>query len=816
MTDTALAGLRVLELADEKGAYCGKLLADMGADVVKIEPPGGEPQRLYPPFWGDEPGLERGLGFLYSNTGKKSLTLDLSTGEGKNTLRQWLRHADILLETWPPGHLAQLGFSYESLRQHNPGLIVCSISGFGQFGPHCLFKTSDLVACAMGGAMGVIGFADDPPVKLAGSQSYMMASTLAAIGSLVALRYRRQTGLGQQVDISLQEAMLSVSSICGVGKWLEDGIVAQRFGTGLFAAVPSGVYHCTDGSAYLIVNRPRHWQALAQWVHEETGNVEILDPMFEGPSSARQPYRELLDYFIGELSARFSVDDFYREGQRRHLAVTPLHTATSLVTDPHLLSRRFFVELDHPGQGPLLYPGAPYRLSRTPWRMAGPAPRLGEANEKLDALLQRWRQPRELCPSPPTDGLCERRSALAGLRVLEFTAGMAGPWIGRYLAWCGADVIKVESKDYPDVTRLYVPPREPELGIQGEMSPWFTDWNAGKRFVALDLLKPDGAALARRLVAESDIVIDNNANGVLEKLGLGFDRLRAIKAELILFSSTGYGKVGLDAGHISWGPNIETLSGLASLSGFAHRECTMTQFAYPDALSALSGLFAILCALEYRDRSGHGQTINLSQQEATIAAMGDVVMETLANQREPSACGNGSPASVLEGCYPCDGDDRWCVISLDTHEQWCVLCRALGAPESLQDVRFASGPGRLRYRIELDIAIGECTRCWEARELMDRLQDQGIAAGVVQHAQDQYLHDEHLRARGFFERVRHFKKGEVVAPGIPLVFSESPGATRDSGRAIGHDNRAVFCDLLGVDAARFRAYLDAGVIQQAN
>ena len=237
-------------------------------------------------------------------------------------------------------------------------------------------------------------------------------------------------------------------------------------------------------------------------------------------------------------------------------------------------------------------------------------------------------------------------AALQGLRVLELTAGMAGPWIGRFMAHVGADVIKIESRKYPDVTRLYVHPKHPAQGIQTQSSPWFTDWNGGKRFVSLDLTKPEGVELVRRLVAECDVVIDNYSTGVLGKLGLGFDVLSAIKPDLVLLSSTGFGNSGPDKKHISWGPNIETLSGLSALSGFAQRECTMTQFAYPDPASALHGLFAVLCALEHRRETGEGQHVDLSQLEATIASFGHVLMDVFANGDVPGKRGNGDRKST--------------------------------------------------------------------------------------------------------------------------------------------------------------------------
>ena len=380
--DRALAGRRVLELADEKGLYCGKLMADMGAEVVKIERPGGDATRDVPPFWRDVPDRERSLFFLYLNTGKRGVTLDLAQPEGRALFARLARTADVVIETGPPGHLESLGFGYAALAATNPGLVLTSITGFGQSGPWRDLAPADIVAGALSGAMYVTGAEEDPPVVLAGSQAYVMASTFAAVSSLIALMRRAVDGQGQHVDISAEEAMASVSHICGAGKWLDDGIIPRRRGTGLFASVPSGAYACRDGLIYLMVNRPLHWKALAEWICEVTGNQEVLDPMFEGPSSNRLPYRELLDVFIADFTARFTVEEIYHQGQRRHIALTPVNDAAAVARDPHLVVRDYFVDVEHEGEGRLRYPGAPYRHSATPWRIR-PAPRIGQHNHEI-------------------------------------------------------------------------------------------------------------------------------------------------------------------------------------------------------------------------------------------------------------------------------------------------------------------------------------------------------------------------------------------------------------------------------------------------
>jgi len=381
--ESALKGRRVLELADEKGAYCGKLLADMGADVVKIEPPGGDPTRHVPPFWHDEPHPDRSLFFLYMNTSKRGVTLDITRPEGQALFRRLASAADLVLETLPPGYLGSLGLGYETLREANPGLVLTSITGFGQTGPHKHFKCADIVASAVGGAMYVTGEEDDPPVTLAGSQAYVMASTFAAASSMMALYRSSISGEGQHVDISVEETTASVTHICGVGKWLDDGIIPRRSGTGLFASVPSGTYPCKDGMVYLMINRPLHWKALAGWINETTGNEEVLNPIFEGPSSNRQAYRDLLDVYISDLTCQFSVDEVYHEGQRRHIAFTPVNTASAAAQDPHLAARNYFIEVTDLGERSLRYPGAPYRHSETPWDIQRPAPSVGQHNGEV-------------------------------------------------------------------------------------------------------------------------------------------------------------------------------------------------------------------------------------------------------------------------------------------------------------------------------------------------------------------------------------------------------------------------------------------------
>ena len=348
--------------------------------------------------------------------------------------------------------------------------------------------------------------------------------------------------------------------------------------------------------------------------------------------------------------------------------------------------------------------------------------------------------------------------------MVEFGTGLAAPWIGRILAWAGAEVIKVESHAHPDVPRLFVPPRAPEQGTQPECSPWFTDWSAGKRFVSLDLRNEDGAELARKIIDESDAVIANYSTGVLAKLGLGYETLAARNPELVMLESSGYGESGPFSKYVTWGPNIEALSGLCSFSGFPENDCTISHFAYPDPLSALHGLVALMSALAARDRTGEGQVIHLSQLETTVASIGRVMVEFASTGEEPVRLGNGEAGRAPTAASPVKATtDGWCLRR--GRRRLARMRTLLADPEWARDPRYAKSSGRVGHRGSIEARIVEWTSTRNDYEIVERARALGLAAGVVQNTEDMLRRDPQLAARGFFETIPHFKRGEVTATG---------------------------------------------------
>jgi crotonobetainyl-CoA:carnitine CoA-transferase CaiB-like acyl-CoA transferase len=300
----------------------------------------------------------------------------------------------------------------------------------------------------------------------------------------------------------------------------------------------------------------------------------------------------------------------------------------------------------------------------------------------------------------------------------------------------------------------------------------------------------------------------------VDKLGVGWADLHPLKRDLVMLGTSGYGDRGPHRGYVTWGPNIEALSGLATLSGFPHRPCTITQYAYPDVLSAWHGLVAVLAALRHRDATGEGQYVNVAQLEATIAAIGDVMLAPLLTGEVPARAGNRGATDGPHGCYPCRGDDRWCAIAVAGEDMWTRFCAAAERPDWRRDPRFADATGRRRHADALDAAVAAWTAPLEAETVMRRLQAAGVAAGVVHDVAD-LARDPHLAARRFFETIPHLTRGSVVATGVPLGLTATPVRSRLAGQAIGNDHAYVFGTVLGMTPEEIARAVESGAMEAA-
>jgi crotonobetainyl-CoA:carnitine CoA-transferase CaiB-like acyl-CoA transferase len=405
---------------------------------------------------------------------------------------------------------------------------------------------------------------------------------------------------------------------------------------------------------------------------------------------------------------------------------------------------------------------------------------------------------------------------LSGIRVLDFTVVWAGPYATMMLADYGADVIRVESlQHFPHITRGPMPrPPVALLAHATHLLAGFPNWEPGerpwnrhpmfncharnKRSMTVDLTRPEGKDIVRRLVTVSDVLVENNAAGVMARLGLDYNTVRGWKADIIYLSMPGFGATGPYHTFQGFGSNVEALCGFTAVRGYTGADpSTNTGVYYMDAASGAGGAFAVLCALNYRQRTGKGQYIDFAQAENMLPHLGEYFMDAAMNGRDQAPMGNHHPAMAPHNCYPCQGEDRWLVLAVATDAEWQRLCQALGHPAWAIQEKFATQTGRLQYQNELDIYLAAWTSTQDARQAMEYLQAHGVAAGMVFSEPDAYT-DPQLNARGFFETVTHRECGTHRYPGILWKLSKTPGSIRSAACCLGEHNDYVYRELLGM------------------
>ncbi|MEX2236848.1 MAG: CoA transferase [Dehalococcoidia bacterium] len=400
MTSAAYDDIRILDLTTELGHYAGKVLADLGADVIRVEPPGGCDTRSMGPYWHNTPDPEKSLTFLYFNTNKRSVSLDLESAAGQEALKALVATAHVVIESFPVGYLASLGLGYEQLATVKPDLIFTSITGFGQWGPHAHFKAPDIVGVAMSGVMTLAGFPDAPPYRPVDHHGYFNAGVQAALATLMAIHHWDETGEGQSIDVSMQEA-LSLDQETAMQFYDMQKVVRARVGERKI--LPGvGTYEASDGYIYSMVGVPGFgapWSELARWMSEDPESEEVPPELLEflaklnlrEMTSAAQDLQkmaemakkfEITDRLLVAFYKRYPKQFLYEEGQRRRLLIGPVNTPEDVVNSKQLKAREWFQEVTHGGEA-LLYPGAPYRLAESPWAIRRRPPMLGEHNAEI-------------------------------------------------------------------------------------------------------------------------------------------------------------------------------------------------------------------------------------------------------------------------------------------------------------------------------------------------------------------------------------------------------------------------------------------------
>jgi crotonobetainyl-CoA:carnitine CoA-transferase CaiB-like acyl-CoA transferase len=806
-----LEGVKIVELGHlVSAAYATKLLADLGAEVIKGEEPSGDRARQRGPFPQGTADPEQSGLFLYLNTNKQGVTLDCR--QDKHTLTRLIAWADLLVHNYPRAQMEALGIDYPTFRAINPRLVMCSISPFGLTGPHKDYNAYELTVAHGGGWAWVSPGGSDrpdlPPLKAAGHQADFQAGAAAATAAVAAYYRTLQTGEGEHIDFSSQAYIASFVDV-SAANYTYQGQIASRLGKRVL--YPWGIYPCQDGLMFLVIGEEDQWQRLlALMGNPEWSTWEI----FQGLAN-RSKNQDVLHTYLEAWIKEWRVEDLFRAGQEARICFAPVFTMAQLARQEQLHARHFFVEVAHPRAGTLTHLGAPYQLHEPWWRLRHPAPLLGEHNQEVSASLghvedsltqvtasvrqvstrlsesesERLRTPNsELRTSTPC-------LPLEGVRVADFSWVWAGPFCALHLAHLGAEVIKIESQTHLDLARrLPYYPKDMEPGVN--RCALFNQWGQGKKSLLLNLMTVKGVAIARELVSQSDVVLQNFATGVMDSLGLGYEELKRIKPDIIMASISGYGQTGPQRNYMAYGPAIPPLTGLSSITGYEGGPPQEVGMAYGDPTSGIHAAAAICTALAARQRTGRGQHIDVSLWEAVAALVPEGWMDYVMNGTQPPRRGNRDPWMAPHNCFRCAGEDEWVTIACGTEAEWHTLCEAIGRPQLAADARFCTATARKANEDTLEQILTAWTSQRDKWDVTCTLQAVGVAAFPSMSGKD-LVEDAHLNERRFFMRLPHPEVGERTHMGAPWLFTHAPNGVRTPAPLLGQDTDQVIRDVLG-------------------
>lgn len=777
---TALAPLTGIRVVDASigiaGAYCTRLLADGGADVVKVEPPGGDPLRRWSASGAAIAPGEDGALFNFLHASKGSVV----TPDG--AVDDLLADADALV--WSKG-AALTPAPHDILRAH-PHLVVTSITPFGLDGPWRDKPATEFTLQAWSG--GVIGLArgapDRAPVHVGGQVGEWLTGTFAAVGTLAALRRRRDGG--ELVDVSMLEAMAMCLTYHPV---TFTDLMGRPMRKRRYVPTP-GVAAARDGLVGLGVGTGQQWLDFCvlaghpEWTEDRS---LFLDRTALAPA---------IDAWV----ASHTVDEVLELASAFRIPNAPIVNGANAPAVEHLRARALFEK--NPRDG-VLNPRPPFRLSSGTLRERSPAPRLGE---HAFGEGERAARPGRTAPAP---------LPFSGLRVLDMTAYWAGPLVGHVLALLGAEVIHLESPTRPDGVRLVggVPPTEDRYWERG---PIFAALNSNKKSLAVDLGEPRGLELVRRVAATCDVVVENYTPRVLDQLGLTYESLREVRPDLVMVRMPGFGLDGPWRDQPAFAFVIEDASGLTWLTGHPD-QLPVEPYCVGDPNAGLHALVGLLLALEHRDRTGEGSLVEAAMVDAALSIAAEQVIEHDAYGALLTRAGNRGPAAAPQNLYQAAGpdddgrDDAWVAIAVATDDQWQALRRALGDPPWAADPSLATLAGRAHAHDRIDTHLQEWCRTQAVDDIVGLLWDAGVPVGkVVQPHRQADL--AQLGARRFFEEVEHPVAGRSRLSTLPMRFSGGPERLHTRHAPLLGEHSAELLAEVGLDPSEIEALEADGLI----
>lgn len=805
-----LGHYRVLDLTRQYATLTGQIYADLGADVIQLEPPGGAPGRTQGPYFEDRPDADLSLSWWAHARGKRSVELDIASEH--EIFCKLLERADLLIWSGSPAERPDY-LHYDALARINPGLVTLMITPYGLTGPKAHWAATDLTLMASAGPLAMTGDEDRPPVRVSVPQAWQHAAAEAAVGGLVALTERKLSGLGQQVEVSVQQAVTLATQgnilAAAVGETtatrIAGGIKAGDVRIRLTYPAKDGfvsithIFGATVGPATRRLMEYVYDQGFCDAATRDKDWVEYGLLLATG----KEPLSEFerVKACVAACTASKTKDELLDAAMQRRLLLAPMTTIEDVAQSAHFAAREFFTTPD--GNGPAantLFPGAFARFSATPLAPPKPPPALGEHTrgvlEDLDAESPRI---------PAATGRNAERP-LEGVKILDFMWALAGPGATRMLADYGATIIRLESSTKLDVCRTIRP------FIQGdelpENSAVFHTTNAGKRMLSIDLTRPEAKAVVHDLVRWADVVTESYSPRAMKAFGLDYASLQKVNPELIMLSTCLMGQTGPLAMFAGYGNLAAAIAGFYTITGWPDREPAGPFGAYTDYIAPRFNAVSVLAALEHRDRTGEGQHIDLSQAEAAMHFLSTALLDYTVNGRVQSRNGNADPDMSPHGVYPVAGEDAHIAIACENDTHWQALLSVL--PELGDEARFKTHKQRLQHRETLDKAMANACQRRDGSELEQALQTKGIPASRVMNSPD-LIEDPQLKHLNHFVELPHPEMGQTTIEGPRFHLSRSPASSETSAPTFSRDMMYVLEDVLGYDNDRIGELLVQGI-----
>jgi len=791
---SALTGIRIVEVAESvAGEYCGKLLADFGAEVIKVERPDcGSPTRAMAPIVGDGGGPERSALFAYLNTNKRSVALDLTSADGIDMLHKVIATADAVVDDHMPSWAEAVGVAPTDIPLKHPAVVFCSITPYGSAAPP-EFRTAKSINVFNSSGWGYHTPSHPDPTKppLKGPGRFLAdyeAGLDAALCVAASMFSHLHSGRGEFIDVS-QHAVLASRADSVLGRFITGEVAPENTREDYDQQGPASFFACADGFVYLYMTSRNHWMGLKKLM----GQPEWLDAFDDNWLEFSVTPEKVTTFQDGfaKWAGGLTKDSAAEDAQRLGVPLVPVKSAADLKNSPQYRHRGFFQEVTHPVLGAAAYPGVPYLMSASPARITSAAPALGQHTAEITNNTETPRTPPKVKSAQLKPPKAPRGGPLQGVRVVELTKVWAGPYTGKLLAFLGAEVIKVESSGNPDEMRAYG-------GTDINHAPYFLSINPEVLSVELDLKSATDMDRLRDLIAHSDIVINNLRPGAMERLGLGYQQLTCIKPDIISVSIKMWGNDGPLGYQTGYAPCFAALAGIASLVGYPGGPPLGTSIRYGDSTVGAAAAFAAVAALLHRDLTGEGQFVDVSAVETLSSMIGDCLLEQDLTGKHVVPEGNRDPDMSPHNCYPCTGGD-WISIAVADDMQWHTLCDVLGATALADDARYARIPGRLEHTDALDRDLAQFTSSHDAEQLAHRLRSAGVPSSKSATSLD-VISDQLLWDRELYRFVSDHREGQRPIVAAPWRMSVDPAQLARGAPDLGEHNDYVLHEILRAQA----------------